>query len=53
MTVISSAFKENETIPKQYTGFGEDLSPPLIINDIPKETVSIAVIMDDLAVADK
>lgn len=50
MIVFSSDFKDHQMIPKQHTGFGDDLSPEFIVKDIPKGTVSIAIIMDDLDV---
>ena len=50
MIVTSVGFGNNEMIPKQHTGFGEDLSPELVLKGIPEETVSIAIIMDDLDV---
>jgi hypothetical protein len=34
-------------MPRQYSGRGEDLSPPLDIFDISPDAQSIAVIMDD------
>lgn len=50
MIVTSLGFGNNEMIPKQHTGFGEDISPELILKDIPEGTVSIAIVMDDLDV---
>lgn len=50
MTVTSNAFKDGELIPVEYTGYGEDKSPDLIINDLPKDTKTLAIIMDDLDV---
>lgn len=47
MKVTSSAFKENETIPIQYTGDGQDINPPLRIEGIPKTARSLALIVDD------
>lgn len=47
MKIESSAFRNNERIPKKYTGEGEDVSPPLRIQDVPKGTVSMALIVDD------
>ena len=43
----SSAFKENEVIPKQYTCDAEDLSPPLQWTEPPEGTKSFALISDD------
>ena len=50
MIVSSTAFKNNGRIPQKHTGFGEDVSPELIITDVPKEAVSFAIILDDLDV---
>lgn len=50
MIVSSTAFENNGTIPQKHTGFGEDLSPKLIITDAPKDAVSFAIILDDLDV---
>ena len=43
----SSAFSEGSVIPKQYTCDGEDISPPLTWTDLPENTTSLALIMDD------
>ena len=50
MIVSSTAFENNGIIPQKYTGFGEDLSPELIITDVPKDAVSFAITLDDLDV---
>lgn len=47
MEVISSAFKTGEAIPKKYTCDDMDISPPLTFKDIPKGTISLALIADD------
>jgi Raf kinase inhibitor-like YbhB/YbcL family protein len=47
MRITSSAFTANETIPTQYTCSGKDLAPPLTFEDIPANTRSLALIMDD------
>ena len=44
---ISSVFKNNEVIPKKYTCEGENVSLPLQISGIPKDTKSLAIIVDD------
>jgi hypothetical protein len=43
----SSAFKENEVIPRKYTCDGSDVSVPLSWNDPPEGTKSFALIADD------
>lgn len=46
--VTSPAFKINGTIPIEYTGNGEDISPELRLSKLDDEAVSLAVIMDDI-----
>ena len=43
----SSAFKENQSIPKKFTCDGSDTSIPLSWNDPPEGTKSFALIADD------
>lgn len=50
MKVYSNSFENNGMIPKKYTGYGEDKSPEIILSDIPEETISLAIILDDLDV---
>ena len=50
MIIGSTSFKNNGMIPQKHTGFGEDISPELIITDAPEDTVSFAIILDDLDV---
>lgn len=45
--VTSSAFKDEGSIPAKYTCDGQNVSPPLKWNSIPKATKSIALIADD------
>jgi hypothetical protein len=45
--ITSTAFQNNGTIPRQYTCDGQDINPPLVIEDCPKGTKSIALICDD------
>jgi len=47
MKLISSAFKQGENIPSQYTCDGANVNPPLQISDLPANTQSLALIMDD------
>lgn len=47
MQLTSIAFKQNETIPRQYTCEGEDLSPQLQWTGAPAGTKSFALISDD------
>ncbi len=45
--LTSPAFDEGSPIPRQYTCDGEDISPPLQWSNLPAETSSVALIMDD------
>jgi Raf kinase inhibitor-like YbhB/YbcL family protein len=45
--LTSTAFQPGAAIPKQYTGDGADLSPPLRWSEPPTGTKSIALICDD------
>lgn len=47
MKLSSSAFKQGEVIPEKYSAHGLDVSPPLFFHDVPKETKSFALIVDD------
>jgi len=47
MILTSPNFKHNEKIPVRFTGDGEDINPTLEINDIPEETKSLVLIVDD------
>lgn len=45
--LTSSAFSHYQPIPKKYTCDGENISPPLTISGIPKETQSLLLTVDD------
>jgi Raf kinase inhibitor-like YbhB/YbcL family protein len=47
MQLTSTAFQEGATIPKQYTGDGKDVSPPLRWSGVPAGVQSYALIADD------
>jgi Raf kinase inhibitor-like YbhB/YbcL family protein len=47
MKLTSSAFAENQTIPKVYTCEGRDISPPLSWSEAPAQIKSLALIVDD------
>lgn len=47
MYLTSDAFKDGKDIPKEYTCDGANVSPPLTINQAPKETVRFALVMHD------
>lgn len=47
MTISSSAFDNNDSIPVEYTCEGEGISPPLTISEVPQESQSLALTVDD------
>lgn len=47
LTITSSAFAPNGSIPPLYTCEGKDLSPPLAFGGVPAGTKSLALIIDD------
>ena len=47
MTVESAAFQNGQRIPKQYTGDGKDMSPPLEWTASPANTKCFVLICDD------
>lgn len=47
LNVDSECFRQNEMIPVRYTCDGINISPSLHIEGLPKESVSIAIIVDD------
>ncbi|MBI2786029.1 MAG: YbhB/YbcL family Raf kinase inhibitor-like protein [Legionella longbeachae] len=47
LTIESPAFKKNSMIPAQYTCDGKDESPPLTWRNIPKNTQSLTLIIED------
>ena len=48
MNLTSPAFRHNEQIPTRYTCDGENVHPPLEINDPPARVKSYGLIMEDL-----
>ena len=44
---ITSSFQHNENIPLKYSCDGDNINPPITISEIPPETQSIALIVDD------
>lgn len=47
MRLVSSVFKNGETIPKKYTCEGPNISPPLQFKDIPSNTSSLVLTVED------
>ncbi len=47
MILESPSFKNGETIPRKYGYKNENFSPPLKISQVPEETKSLVLIMDD------
>ncbi len=47
LTVKSTAFANNNYIPLKYTCDGPNVNPALVIEDIPKNSKSLVLIMDD------
>ena len=47
MRIKSLAFANSQKIPKKYTCDGAGISPPLSISDVPKDTQSLALVVDD------
>ena len=47
MRITSTAFEHEGDVPVRHTCDGEDISPPLTIEDLPAETVSLVLVMDD------
>ena len=47
LKITSSAFENNNVIPDKYTCKGQNINPPLHIDEIPKNAKSLALIVDD------
>lgn len=47
MQISSSAFEDGDRIPEQYTRDGDDRSPPLVVEDLPEGTQTLALVVDD------
>ena len=47
LSIRSAAFAEGHAIPRQHTGDGKDLSPPVSWSTLPRLTRELALIMDD------
>lgn len=47
LTLTSSAFADGQAIPDKYTCSGQDFSPPVTFSNVPRNAVSLALIMED------
>lgn len=47
MRLTSPAFMDNEEIPQKYTCEGEDVNPQLAIENVPKGTKCLALVVED------
>lgn len=47
MKLTSSAFQHEGKIPGKYTCDGKNINPPLAISDVPPDTKSLVLLMDD------
>lgn len=47
MTIASSAFGQNGSVPSKYTCNGSDISPPLQWKGVPSQAKSLVLIVDD------
>jgi Raf kinase inhibitor-like YbhB/YbcL family protein len=47
LSLKSLVFEHMEDIPSKYTCQGENINPPLSISNVPKNTKSLALIMED------
>lgn len=47
MKITSPAFESNGSIPSQYTCDGQNVSPPLMIGEVPPAAKTLALIVDD------
>lgn len=47
MQITSSAFAASARIPDEFTCRGSNINPPLAFQDVPEETHSLVLVMDD------
>lgn len=48
LKITSKAFEHGGWIPQRYSGYGENISPPIMIKGIVKSAVSMVITLDDL-----
>jgi len=51
MRLTSPAFAYGRRIPLRFTCDGEEVSPPLVVHDLPPGTISLTLMMEDADVA--
>lgn len=47
LSITSPAFDDGEAIPQKYTDDGEDISPPLSVDEVPEAAGGLALIVED------
>ncbi|HOR23579.1 MAG TPA: YbhB/YbcL family Raf kinase inhibitor-like protein, partial [Candidatus Saccharibacteria bacterium] len=47
MKITSQAFNNNEPIPLKYSAYGQNISPPLQIDEVGENTVSLVLVVED------
>lgn len=47
MQLKSPAFYDNTMLPPKYTCDGQNINPPLLISEVPKDAISLVLIVDD------
>ena len=47
LKISSSAFRSKEHIPVKYTGDGENISPPLTVENVPVGTKTLVLVVED------
>ncbi|MEK7136282.1 MAG: YbhB/YbcL family Raf kinase inhibitor-like protein [Patescibacteria group bacterium] len=48
MKIISPSFKDGDPIPVRYTPAGKNIAPPLKFSDVPRQTMSLVIMVEDL-----
>jgi len=47
LVVRPSDFEDEGTIPRKYTGVGDDVSPPMTVESVPAGAETLAIVLDD------
>lgn len=45
--ITSPEFAQGKAIPREFTGHGDDVSPPLDLTGVPHDAQALAIVMDD------